>query len=285
VSYARASWLQTATPMSVTCAAGPALLDYYAQVADGQRPDAALHRGTRTITVASSPPAVWLSLANRCKALTWARTERATPDRSLDLPAAAADQAGSSPSRGVSGLLRIDGPWPDAITSQYLRRRAARQTVTNLPKQMTLNDLGACGSSPVTIERPPEALGKRLDIYRESGPNSAKPTPEPTWGWCCWLVGDYPGARPGPWSRRSGILRDRDGQCAANALLPGATQIVTGTPRMRCKAMSGAQNFRVWGGGGSERTRPSLLDLGNARLETGDLPWRSQVIERGAACP
>jgi tetratricopeptide (TPR) repeat protein len=259
------------------------LLDYYAYTAAASDRLLALHPGTRPdpVTV-SSPPAAIPALGDQVKALAWARIERANLLACLDYASRGGDQARVvALTTGLSSLLRIDGPWTDAITRHTAAVSAARKLGNKPAQANALNDLGSMRQFAGDYPEATEALGEALAIYQELGDQLGQADTLSNRGLVCWLASDYPGAVRALEQalRIFRNLRDEHGE--ANALLDlGATQIVTGNTADAVQAIE--QALKIYRGlGEREDEAQALLDLGNARLETGDYPGAAQVIEQG----
>ena len=255
------------------------LLDYYAHAAAASDRPLALQPGTRPDPVAvSSPPAV-PALDDQVKALAWARTERANLLACLGHANRTGDQARVVAfTAGLSGLLRIDGPWTDAITYHSSAVEAARQLGNQPAQASALKDLGSIRQLAGDYRGATQALREALDIYQALGDQLGQADALSNLGLVCWLACDYPGAARAL-EQALGICRDLgDVPGQANALLDlGATQIVTGDTAAAVQAIEHALSiYRDLGDRESEAQ--ALLDLGNARLETGDYPGAVQVV-------
>jgi hypothetical protein len=139
------------------------LLDYYAHTAAVSDRLLALQPGTRSdpVTV-SSPPAAIPALDDQVKALAWARAERANLLACLDHASRADDWRGVVAfTAGLFSLLRIDGPWTDAITRHATALSAARELGNQLAQAVHSQTSGACVSSPAIMMAPPVPCEKR----------------------------------------------------------------------------------------------------------------------------
>jgi tetratricopeptide (TPR) repeat protein/transcriptional regulator with XRE-family HTH domain len=264
------------------CAALERLLDYYAHAAAASDRLLALHPGIRPEPVASSPPAVLPALGDQVKALAWARAERANLLACLDHASRTGDQARIIAfTAGLSGLLRIDGPWTDAIALNTLAVTAARKLGNKPAQANALNDLGSMRQFAGDYGDATRALRDAFDIYQELSDQLGQADTLSNLGLVYWLASDYPGAAQALEQALS-LFRDlSDVHGEANALLDlGATQIVIGNTTAAVQAMEQALTiYRDLGE--REYEAQALLDLGNARLETGDYPGAAQVIEKG----
>jgi tetratricopeptide (TPR) repeat protein/DNA-binding XRE family transcriptional regulator len=259
------------------------LLDYYAYTAAASDRLLALHPGTRPDPAAiSAPPAAMPALGDQVKALAWARMERANLLACLDYASRSGDQARVVAfTTGLSSLLRIDGPWPDAVTLHTAAVSAARKLGNKPAQANALSDLGSMRQFAGDYPDATEALREAHDIYQELGDQLGQADTLSNLGLVCWLASDFPGAARALEQALS-IFRDLgDIHGEANALLDlGATQIVTGNTADAVQAIE--QALKIYRDlGEREDEAQALLDLGNARLETGDYPGAAQVIEQG----
>jgi tetratricopeptide (TPR) repeat protein/transcriptional regulator with XRE-family HTH domain len=258
------------------------LLDYYAYTAAVSDRALALQPGTRPDPAAgSAPPAAIPALDDQVKALAWARAERANLFACLDHADRSGDQARVVAfTTGLAALLRIDGPWTDALTLHAAAVDVARELGDRAARANALKDLGCMRQYAGDYPGATEALGEALDIYRDLGDQLGQADALSYLGLVCWLASDYPGAARALEQALSisRELGDRQGQ--ANALLDlGATRIVIGDPGGAVQAMEEALSlFRDLGD--REYETQALLDLGNARLETGDYPAAAQFAEQ-----
>jgi tetratricopeptide (TPR) repeat protein len=83
------------------------------------------------------------SLAGGEQALAWARAERASLLDCLDHAIAGSQHVRAiALTAGLAGLLRLDGPWAEAITRHQATIEAARQAGDRLSHANALHDLG-----------------------------------------------------------------------------------------------------------------------------------------------
>ena len=149
------------------------LLDYYSRAA--ARADALTARQTRPARPGSaaadgSVPAAVPALADRNQALAWARAERGSLLACLDQATATGEHTRViALTAGIAGLLRLDGPWADAIARHTVAAQAARDLGDRLGQAGALHDLGVVrrltGDFPGAIQAHEQAL----DIYRDLG--------------------------------------------------------------------------------------------------------------------
>ena len=272
--------LAASDPPEESHAALDRLLDYYAYTAATSGRLLALQPGTRPDPVAASPPPAAPALDDQVKALALGPDQRANLIACLDHASRTGDQARVVAfTAGLSGLLRIDGPWTDAITRHTSAVEAARKLGNQPALASALKDLGSMRQFAGDYPGATQALREAFDIYQELGDQLGQADTLSDLGLVCWLACDYPGAARALEQALSICrdLGDRHGQ--ANALLDlGATQIVIGDTAVAVQAIEQALNiYRDLGDRESEAQ--ALLDLGNARLETGDYPGAAQVVE------
>jgi tetratricopeptide (TPR) repeat protein/transcriptional regulator with XRE-family HTH domain len=258
------------------------LLDYYTHTAAVSDRLLALQPGTRPDPAAVSPlPTAIPALDDQVKALAWARAERANLLACLDHASRAGDQARVvALTAGLSALLRIDGPWTDAITRHAEAAEAAGKLGDQHAQASALKDLGSIRQFACDYQGATQALREAFDIYQELGDQLGQSDTLSNLGLVCWLACDFPGATDAL-ERSLSICRELgDLQGQANALLDlGATRIVTGDTAGAVQAIEQALNlFRDLGD--REAEAQALLDLGNARLETGDYPAATQFVEQ-----
>ena len=262
-------------------AAQDRLLDYYAHTAAVSDRLLALQPGTRPDPVAiGPPPTATPALDDQVKALAWARAERVNLLACLDHVNRAGDQARVvALTAGLSALLRIDGPWTDAISRHAEAVKAARKLGDQLAQANALNDLGNIRQLACDYQGATRDLREAFGIYQSLDDQLGQADTLSNLGLVCWLACDYSGATDALEQALS-ICRDLgDHQGEANALLDlGATRIVTGDTAGAFQAIEQALNlYRDIGD--REGEAQALFDLGNARLETGDYPGAGQLVE------
>jgi tetratricopeptide (TPR) repeat protein/transcriptional regulator with XRE-family HTH domain len=257
------------------------LLDYYAHTAAVSDRLLALQPGTSPDPVAVSlPPAAIPALDDQVKALAWARAERANLLACLDHAGGTGDQARIVAfTAGLSALLRIDGPWTDAITRHATAAEAARRLGAKSALANALKDLGCMRQFACDYRGATQALREAFDTYQDLDDQLGQADALSNLGVVCWLACDYPGAARAL-EQAFSICRDLgDLQGQANALLElGATRIVIGNTVGAIQAIEQALSlYRDLGD--REYEAQALLDLGNARLETGNYLGAAQVVE------
>ena len=262
-------------------AAQDRILDYYAHTGTVSDRLLDFQAGTSPdpVTVSSWPAGI-PALDSQVKALAWARAERDNLLACLDHAGRTGDQARVVAfTTGLSALLRIDGPWTDAIALHAMAVQAARRLGNRLAQANALKDLGSMRQFACDYPGATQALQEALDIYQDLGDELGQAHALSNLGLVRWLACDYPGAAQAL-EQALRIYRDLGNvQGQANALLDlGATRIVTGDTAGAVQAIEQALGlYRDLGDRESEAQ--ALLDLGNARLETGDYPAAARLAE------
>jgi hypothetical protein len=161
------------------------LLDYYQHAATLS--DAFLARQVRTTSVpaAGTIPAAVPVLVGREQALAWARAERANLIGCLDHATGTGQHARViGLTAGMAGLLRLDGPWAEALTRHAAAVRPARHLGDRPGRVGALTPWGTCGGWPGTIRARCGTWRRRWASPGTSATGSARPTPSPNWGSC-----------------------------------------------------------------------------------------------------
>jgi len=145
------------------------LLDYYQHTA--ARAEALIARQTRPgPAVPGAVPAAVPDLVGPEQALAWARAERASLLACLDHAAATGQHLRViALTAGLAGLLRLDGPWAEAITRHQDAIRAARQTGDRLSHANALHDLGDVRWLMGEYRAAAQDLEQALGILRDLG--------------------------------------------------------------------------------------------------------------------
>jgi tetratricopeptide (TPR) repeat protein/transcriptional regulator with XRE-family HTH domain len=145
------------------------LLDYYEQAAAVANV-CILRRPRPGAAADGERPTAVPALSDMEQALAWARAERASLLACVDHAAAAGQHARViALTAGISGLLRQDGWWADAIARHTAAIGAAQHLGDRLGQANALSDLGEVrrmtGDFPAAAQAQEEALG----IFRELG--------------------------------------------------------------------------------------------------------------------
>jgi tetratricopeptide (TPR) repeat protein len=182
-------------------AAGPAagreqalgrLLDYYQHTA--AITEVLLTRSSPALPLAP-PPAAVPDLPDHVRALAWARAERASLLACLDHATGTGQQARVvALTAAVATLLRLDGPWTDAIARHFGAVQAARHLGDRLGQANGLINLGTvrrlAGDYPGAAQDLEEALG----LHRDLGDRRGQANALLYLGAVRLLTGDLPGA-------------------------------------------------------------------------------------------
>jgi tetratricopeptide (TPR) repeat protein/transcriptional regulator with XRE-family HTH domain len=257
------------------------LMDYYQHTA--ARADALIARQTRPGPgpAAGAIPVAAPALAGREQALGWARAERASLLACLDHAAGTGQHARvTALTAGLAGLLRLDGPWADAIARHTAAVQAARQLGDRLGQAGALNDLGdvryATGDFPAAVQ----ALEQALGIYRDLSDRLGQANALSCLGSVRWTTGDYPAAVQ-VLEQALAIYRDlgdRLGQARALLTL-GAVRWPTGDFPAAAQVME--QALAIYRGLGDRLGQAdAFLSLGAVRWLTGDYPAAVQFLEQ-----
>jgi tetratricopeptide (TPR) repeat protein len=164
------------------------LLDYYQHLAD-------LIRQARTVPVAGTIPAVVPILADRDQAMEWVRAERANLIACLDEATATGQHARIiALTAGLAGLLRLDGPWAEALTREAAAVRAAEHLCDRPGQATALHDLGIVRRLTGDYPGAAQALEEALGIYRDTSDGPGQASALNNLGMVRRGTGDYPGA-------------------------------------------------------------------------------------------
>ncbi len=170
------------------------LLDYYQYAA--ARADALITSQTRRPGPAhGTVPAAVPGLADREEALAWARAERASLLACLDHATGTGQHARViALTAGIAALLRLDGPWAEAITRHAAAIQAARSLGDRPGEADALNDLGVARRQ--TRDSPAAALvlEQALGIYRDLGDRLGQANALSDLGFLWRMTDDLPGA-------------------------------------------------------------------------------------------
>jgi tetratricopeptide (TPR) repeat protein/transcriptional regulator with XRE-family HTH domain len=265
-------------------AATARLLDYYqhaaaragALFARQGRPGPAVAQGS----VSAAVP----GLADGEQALAWSRAERASLLACLDHATASGQHARvTALTAGLAGLLRLDGPWAEAITRHQTAIQAARHLGDRLSQANALTDLGdvwrLTGDYPAAAQAQEQALG----IYRDLGDRLGQANAVTDLGMVRRLTGDYPAAAQAL-EQALGIYRDlgdRLGQAKALTEL-GAVRRATGDYPAAAQAQE--QALGIYRDLGDRLGQANALGwLGIVRWLTGDYPAAAQAMEQTLA--
>ena len=256
------------------------LLDYYqhtAAIAEGR-----LARQTRPgpARAVLQAPAALPDLGDVGAALAWARAERHNLLACLDYVTGTGQPARvTALTTGITGLLRRDGPWADAINRHAAAVQAARNFGDRFGEAGALSDLGDAlrrtGDYPGAVQAQEEALG----IYRSIGSRLGEANALGDLGAVRRRTGDYPGAVQAL-EEALGIFRsigDPRGEAGALRDLGGVRWLTGNYPGAAQALEEGLGICRSIGDRRGEAG--ALSDLGAVRRGTGDYPGAVQAQE------
>jgi tetratricopeptide (TPR) repeat protein/transcriptional regulator with XRE-family HTH domain len=260
------------------------LLDYYQHTA--ALADALITRQTRPGRPAPARadgviPTAVPDLADGEQALAWARAERVSLLACLDDATATGHHTRIiALTAGLAGLLRLDGPWAEAITRHTAAIQAARHLGDRLGQANALTDLGDVRLLTGDYPAATQALEQALGLYRDLGDRLGQANALHDLGFVRRATGDYPAAAQAL-EQALGIYRDlgdRLGQ--ANALLfLGAVRRLSGDYPAAAQALEQALGlYRDLGDRLGQAH--ALRELGDVWRLTGDHLAAAQVLEQ-----
>jgi Tetratricopeptide repeat len=85
---------------------------------------------------------------------------------------------------GLAGLLRLDGPWGEAITRHHAAVEAAQHLGDRLGQANALSGLGGVRRATGEYRPRPRPWSRRWACTATSASGSARPTPSTAWGTC-----------------------------------------------------------------------------------------------------
>ena len=257
------------------------LLDYYQHAA--ARAEALIARQTRP-GPAAAPGAVLAAvpgLADGEQALAWARAERASLLACLDHATATGQHARViALTAGLAGLLRLDGPWTEAITRHDAAIGAALQSGDRLSHANALHDLGDVRWLMGEYRAAAGDLEQALGIYRDLGDRLGQANALRYLGAVRRGTDDCPAAAQAL-EQALGIYRDlgdRLGQAYALYYLGDVRQLTGDYP---AAARTLEQALGIYRDLGDRLGQANALNyLGNVRQLTGDYPAAAQALEQ-----
>ena len=269
---------------SVQEAATSRVLDYYQQT--GDRAGALIARQTRPAPAAADGAvlAAVPGLADRDQALAWARAERASLLACLDHATGTGQHARViALTAGLAGLMRLDGPWADAITRHTAAVQAAWSAGDRLSEANALGDLGEIRNLAADYPAAAQALEQALGIYCDLGERLGQANALNGLGYVRWIGNDYPAAAE-LLEQAIGIYRDlgdRLGQA-------GALQNLGNVLRVQSDSAAAAelleQALAICRDIGDRFGQAgALCYLGAVRLETGHFPAAAEALEQALA--
>ena len=259
------------------------LLDYYQHAA--ARADALIARRARPAQAAAdgTVPAAVPTMADREQALAWARAERARLLACLDHATGTGQYARViALAAGLAGLLRLDGPWAEAITRHTAAVQAARSLSDRLGEANALGDLGDVRGLAGEFPAAAQALEQALAIYRDLGDRLGQANALRD---LAYVRGgdDYPAAAQALEQALAIYLDlgDRAGQADVLTLV-GILRLVTGD--FRAAALAEEQALAICRDLGDRLGQADALTwLGFARRATGEYPAAAQAVEQALA--
>jgi tetratricopeptide (TPR) repeat protein/transcriptional regulator with XRE-family HTH domain len=266
-------------------AATSRLFDYYTHVgAVAERQLARQRRPEPDPAALLSTQAAVPNLPDRAHALAWARAERANLLACLDHVTGTNRHAQVvALTAALSALLRLDGPWTDAITHHTASIQAARQLGDRLSEANAHHDLGDMRYLTSDYPGATQELEKALSTYRDLGNQLGQANTLNHLGVVRILTADYPGATRELEEALSLYrdLGDRLGE--ANTLLDvGAVQYETGDIPGAFEAHQIALGLYLDLGNRHGQAN-ALADLANVRTGAGDYAGATQAIEQALA--
>jgi tetratricopeptide (TPR) repeat protein len=257
------------------------LLDYYQHTA--ARADGLIARQARPGPAAApgAVPAAVPVLAGGEQALAWARAERASLLACLDHAAATSQHARvTALTAGLAGLLRLDGPWAEAIARHQAAIGAAEHLGDRLGQAGALHDLGAVllatGEYPVAAQ----ALEQALSLYRDLGDRLGQANALHYLGDVRRLTGEYPAAAQ-DLEQALCLYRDigdRLGQANALRYLADVRRLTDDYPGA---AQDSERAFDVYRDIGDRLGQATALsELGTVRRATGEYPAAARSLEQ-----
>jgi tetratricopeptide (TPR) repeat protein len=183
------------------------LLDYYQHTAT--RANAHLTRHTRPGAAAPAAlPAAVPGLASRNQALAWRRTELPNLLACLNHTIHHAHHSRVvALTAGITFLMRIDGPWTQALELHATAAAAARHLGDRLGEANALYDLGVMRCLADDYPGATQVLEQALSIYRDLGSRLGEANALNDLGIVWRATGDYPGATQ-VLGQALGIFRD-----------------------------------------------------------------------------
>ena len=260
------------------------LLDYYQHTAG--RANALITLQTRPAPACpdGAVPAAVPVLADREQALAWARAERGSLLACLDQATAASQHARVvALTAGLAGLLRNDGPWPEAVTRHTAAAQAAVYLGDRLGQANALNDLGHLLRLTSDYPAAVQVLEQALAIYRDLGDRLGQANALFDLGPIRWLTGDHQG---GVQALEQALaiyrdLGDQLGQANALSYLGSGRRMIGDYPGA---AQAHTEQLAICRDLGDRLGQADALrELGAVQWDTGDYPAAAQLVEQALA--
>ena len=210
-------------------------------------------------------------LAGREQALTWARAEQATLLACLDQVTAAGQHARViALTRGLAGLLRIDGPWDQAVARQEAAVQAARRVRDRPGEAGALTSLGEVRRLTGDYAGAGRDLEQARDICRDVGDRLGQGSALGGLGEVARLTGDYPAAGR-DLAEALGIFRDVGDRLGQAIALGGLGEVRRLTGDYPAAARDQEEALGIFRDVRDRLGQASTLNvLALARLRTGD---------------
>jgi tetratricopeptide (TPR) repeat protein/transcriptional regulator with XRE-family HTH domain len=257
------------------------LLDYYQHAA--ARADALITRQVRPGPAAAlgAIPAAVPALVGREQALAWVRAERASLLACLDHAAATGQHARIiALTAGLAELLRLDGPWAEAITHHQAAMGAALHLGDRLGQAGALTDLAALQWLTGEYAAAAQDLEQALGICRDLGDRLGQAGALFYLGSVRRGTGEYAAAARAL-EQALGIYRDlgdRLGQAGALRDL-GLARRLTGEYPAAARAQE--QALDIYRDLGNRLGQAGALrELGAVRRATSEYPAAAQALEQ-----
>jgi tetratricopeptide (TPR) repeat protein/transcriptional regulator with XRE-family HTH domain len=253
------------------------LLDYYQHAA--ARADALIAR--QPPAPAAAVPASVPALADREQALAWARAERASLLACLDHATATGQHARAiALTAALAGLLRLDGPWAEAITRHTAAIQAARSLGDRLGQAGALTALGDVQRLTGDYPAATQALEQALGIYRDLGDRLGQANAVGQLGVVRLATGEYPAAARAL-EQALGIYRDLGDRLGQAGVLSGLGEVRTMTGDFPAGARALEQALGIRRDLGDRLGQANVLSqLGAVRRMTGDFPAGARALEQ-----
>jgi tetratricopeptide (TPR) repeat protein len=252
--------------------AAASVLDYYQRTA--ALADSALSRQPRPAPARiAQAPVTTPALANPDQALSWIRADRDNLLACLDhVTGTGQDSRVVALTAGLAALLRIDGPWAEAIARHAAAVSAAHRLGDRSGQASALTSLGngrlPAGDYPGAMRAAEDALA----IYRDIGDRLGQANALDTLGNVQLQTGDYP-AGAQALTEALGIYRDigdRLGQANALTSLGNARRLTQDHPGAIAALQEALGGYRDIGDRLGQAN--ALIGLARDRYDTGDYP-------------
>jgi tetratricopeptide (TPR) repeat protein len=256
------------------------LLDYYQLTAAAAEKLLTRHSRSRAASSSLTSPVATPELPDSMRALAWARVERGNLLACLDRASRVGQDARMvALTAGMAALLRLDGPWADAITRLAVAVQAARRVGDRPGEAGALENLAGIRSLSGDYPGASEALAEALGVYGSLGDRLGQASALINLGVVRRLTGDFPGASKALEEALGvyGSLGDRLGQASALSSL-GVVRRQTGDYPGAAEALERALSSYRDLGDRLGQTRV-LSDLGVVRIGISDYQGASAALE------